>query len=71
LLPKFDFPHAYLHCDLSSSFVNDYVRQMMTEKEGIYIKEYAVDNMKAIEIIKTGFNIRFTSDGENSIHIWF
>jgi hypothetical protein len=46
---------------------------MMTHKEGIYIKEYAIDITKVSGIVckgvKIGLIISFTSYSENCIHI--
>jgi hypothetical protein len=46
---------------------------MMTDKDGIYIKEYAIDSLKVSGVIgrKKGFYIWFSSDAENDIYIWF
>jgi hypothetical protein len=46
---------------------------MMTDKEGIYIKEHAIENMKVNGIMrrKKGFKFLFTFDDENGIHIRF
>jgi hypothetical protein len=73
LLPELDLSHVYLCWDRSSSTTNCYVCEMMNDKEGIYIKESAIDNMKVYGVIdrKKGFNIWFSSDVENVIHIWF
>jgi hypothetical protein len=34
-LPELDLSHIYLHLDLSSTIAYDYVRKMMTDKEGL------------------------------------
>jgi hypothetical protein len=59
-LSELDLSCAYLNWDLGSNEY-DYYCGMMTDKEGIYSKEYAIDNMKASEIMsrKKGVQISF------------
>jgi hypothetical protein len=60
-LPELDLFHVDLHWNLRCYTANSYVCEMMTDKEGIYIKEYVIDNTKVSGIVsrEKGFNIYF------------
>jgi hypothetical protein len=62
---KLDLSHLYLNW-------NDNVYEMITGKEGIYIKEFAIDIMKVRMVVSSqnDFNIMSKRDGENNIYIW-
>jgi hypothetical protein len=71
-LTDVDLYHPYLHRD-GCSAANDLVCKNIPYNYANYIKEYQFDSMKANGIIgsKKGAHIRFTSNGEMSIHFWF